>query len=73
MPTILKNRVTMKNKARSAVQEELPKIAGKISTIALFGEFGPPSSPRQDHFATLVSRSSSWELELVGHLRGRMP
>ena len=32
----------MKNKARSAVQEELPKIAGKISTIALFGQFGPP-------------------------------
>jgi hypothetical protein len=32
----------MMNKARSTVQEELPKIAGKISTIALFGEFGPP-------------------------------
>ena len=32
----------MMNKARSTVQYELPKIAGKISTIALFGEFGPP-------------------------------
>jgi predicted ATP-grasp superfamily ATP-dependent carboligase len=32
----------MMNKACSAVQDELPKIAGKISTIALFGEFGPP-------------------------------
>jgi hypothetical protein len=32
----------MMNKARSAVQEELPKTAGKISTIALFGQFGPP-------------------------------
>ena len=29
-------------KARSTVQDELPKMAGKISTIALFGEFGPP-------------------------------
>ena len=42
LPTILKKRVTMMNKARSTVQEELPKIAGKISTIALFGQFGPP-------------------------------
>jgi hypothetical protein len=32
----------MMNKARSAVEDESPKIAGKISTIALFGEFGPP-------------------------------
>ncbi len=30
------------NKARSTVPDELPKIAGKISTIAVFGEFGPP-------------------------------
>lgn len=29
------------NKARCTVQNEVPKIAGKISTIALFGEFGP--------------------------------
>ena len=42
LPTILKNRVTMMNKACSTVQDELPKIAGKISTVALFGEFGPP-------------------------------
>ncbi len=32
----------MMNKACSTVQDEQPKIAGKISTIALFGEFGPP-------------------------------
>ena len=32
----------MMNKACSTVQDELPKIAGKISTVALFGEFGPP-------------------------------
>jgi hypothetical protein len=32
----------MMNQACSTVQDELPKIAGKISTIALFGEFGPP-------------------------------
>ena len=32
----------MMNKARSTVQEELPKTAVKISTIALFGQFGPP-------------------------------
>ena len=32
----------MMNKARSTVQDELPKIAVKISTIALFGQFGPP-------------------------------
>jgi hypothetical protein len=32
----------MMNQACSTVQDELPKIAGKISTMALFGEFGPP-------------------------------
>lgn len=40
--TISRNQVTMMNKARSTDQEELRNTAGKISTIALYGEFGPP-------------------------------
>ena len=32
----------MTTKALPIEKDELPKAAGKISTIALYGEFGPP-------------------------------
>jgi predicted ATP-grasp superfamily ATP-dependent carboligase len=40
--TISRNQATMMKKGRSIAYDELPKAASKISTIALYGEFGPP-------------------------------
>jgi hypothetical protein len=40
--TFLRNQVMMTTKALPIEKDELPKAAGKISTIALYGEFGPP-------------------------------
>jgi hypothetical protein len=40
------------NKARPTGKHELPKTACKISTIALYGEFGPP----HPHGGKIISR-----------------